>query len=249
VNTTWLAPSAALVLIALMSLIPWRTPAADSSESPPRFTLSIPAAFDKSVTVKRYRKGEDIFPPYGLITVAPMTAYHGGYGPPTADQRYKHSWTVSIYAVRNTKVSAAYAKARDGFEADLNETRVFHGWERVATFDTFARFRRKHFPWGDAVSFLHTEYQDGPDTGKYVPDNDHLRYEVWGVTRDRQYTVVASVHVSHPKLANWPHVREVESIEAFKQDRDVKLIETGNPKQFEPNLAAFDELVSSLKMQ
>jgi hypothetical protein len=73
----------------------------------------------------------------------------------------------------------------------------------------------------------------------YVPDNGHLRYEVWGVTRDRQYTVVASMRVSHPKLTKWgPDVRVVKSIDALKQDRDYQHIETYSPKQLEPNLTA-----------
>ena len=145
-----------------------------------------------------------------------MTEYYGWYGPRTADWACDHPWRVRVYATLNHKVMTAYGKARDGFEADLYEEQEFHGWARVATFGMFARFRRKHFRWGNAVSFLRTDYQDGPDRGMYVPDNNHLSYELWGVTRDRQYTVVASVSVSHPKLANWPNVRVVESIEALK---------------------------------
>jgi hypothetical protein len=175
-----------------------------------------------------------------------MTEY---YGRPTAKQAGRHAWQVRVYATLNPKVVAAYAKARDGFEADLNEGKEFFGLGRWATFETFARFRRKHFRWGNAVSFLHTEYQDGPDRGMYVPDNNHLSYEVWGVTRDRQYTVVASVSVSHPNLANWPKVREVANIEALKQDRDYKLIEACSPERFEPSLTAFDQLIDSLKLK
>jgi hypothetical protein len=221
--------------------------AISSSKSPPNFTLSVPASFATSVTVKRYRKGEDLLnsPPFHLITAGPMTEYHGWYGPRTAG----HAWTVRVYAVLNAKAISAYAKARDGFEANLDEGREFHGLGQVATFGTFARFRRKHFRWGEAVSFLHSEYQDGPDRGAYVPDNDHLRYEVWGVTRDRQHTVVASVSVSHPKLANWPDVRVVDSIDALKRDRDYKLIETCSPDEFDPPITAFNRLVGTLKLE
>jgi hypothetical protein len=154
---------------------------------------------------------------------------------------------VCVYAILNPKVPTAYAKAHDGFEANLDEGREFLA--SGAGHQTFARFARKHFRWGDAVSFLHSTYQEGPG-GMYVPDNDHLHYEVWGITRHRRYTVVASVRVTHPKLANWgPGVRVVKSIEAFNQDRDVKLIEACSPKQFEPSLAAFDHLVDSLKIE
>jgi hypothetical protein len=244
-----LASLVALVLIALALLTARGTSAEDSSGSPPDFTLNIPASFGTSVTVKHYRKGEDILnsPPHRLTTVAPMTAYYGRCGPRSAG----HSWGVCVYAAPNKKVITAYATARDGFEADLNEEKEFFGLGQLATFDTFARFTRKHFRWGDAVSFLHSEYQDGPDGGAmYVPDNGHLRYEVWGVTREHEYTVVAYVWVRHPKLADWgPDVRVVKSIDALKQDRDYKHIETCSPKQFEPNLTAFDQLVGSLKLQ
>jgi hypothetical protein len=158
---------------------------------------------------------------------------------------------TSLWKVQRAlpNVVSACAKARDGFEAELNEAKEFFGWSRVATFDTFARFTRRHFRWGDAVSFLHAEYQDGPDVGAYVPDNGHLDYEVWGITRDRQYTVVASVSVSHPKLAQWPNARTVKSIEALKRDRDYKVIEKCPPQEFEPSLTGFDQLVDSLQIR
>jgi hypothetical protein len=237
-----------LALVTLALLTTSGVGAKSSSKSPPNFRLSVPASFSTPVMVKHYRKGEDLLnqPPFHLITAVPMTEY---YGRPTVDQAHRHAWQVRVYATLNPKVVAACTKARDGFEAGLDEGQEFLGEGKVATFGVFARFRKKHFHWGDAVSFLHTDYQDGPDRGIYVPDNNHLSYEVWGVTRDRQYTVVASVSVSHPKLANWPDVRVVKSIDALKQDRDYKHIETCSPKQFEPNLTAFDQLVDSLKLQ
>jgi hypothetical protein len=223
-----------------------------ASVSPPNITLNIPASFGTSVAVKTYRKGDDILnsPPFHLITSAPMAEYYGWYRAHTADALHGHPWRVRVYAALRKRVVAAYETARDGFEADLNEARQFFGWNQVVTFDTFARFTRKHFRWGDAVSFLHSEYQDGPDgSAKCVPDNDHLTYEVWGVTREQQYTVVASVNVRHPKLATWPNARVAKSIGALKRDRDYKLIETCSAEKFEPSLAAFDQLVDSLKLQ
>jgi hypothetical protein len=218
-----------------------------ASVSPPDFTLSVPNSFGTLVTVKHYRNGEDILnsPPFHLITSAPMTEYHGWYGSRAAG----HGWTVRVYATLNPKVIAAHGKARDGFEANLDEGREFLGLSQWKIYRTFARFGRKHFRWGDAVSFLSLSYQDAPDVGAYVPDNDHLEYEIWGVTQDRHYTVVASVSVRHPKLANWPRVREVENIEALKQDRDYKLIEACRADEFEPNLTAFDRMTDTLKLK
>jgi hypothetical protein len=87
-----LAPFGALALTALVLLTVGMT-AAENSLGPPAFTLSIPASFNKSVTVKHHHKGEDILnsPPFHLITAAPMTAYYGGYGSQTADHAYNHS--------------------------------------------------------------------------------------------------------------------------------------------------------------
>jgi hypothetical protein len=62
-------------------------------------------------------------------------------------------------------------------------------------------------------------------------------------------TVVASVRITHPKLANWPDVRVVESIEALKRDRHYKVIEKCSPQEFEPSLIVFDQLVDSLEMR
>jgi hypothetical protein len=179
-----------------------------------------------------------------------MMEYHGWWGPRSAG----HAWQVRVYATVNPKVVAAYAKARDGFQADLDEGREFlqfaEGFRLADPFKTFARFERKHFRWGDAVSFLRSSYQDMPDRGFYVPDNTHLTYEVWGVTRDHQYTVLASVSVSHPKLSDWgPQVRVVKDIETLKQDRDYRLIEGCPPDQFEPSLNAFDRILDTLEIR
>ena len=223
-----------------------------AANSPPNFTVIVPGPFGTSVSIKHYRKGQLIFdsPPFKITTLFPMTEYHGWSGPRSADQ----PWKVSVYATFDPKVVAAYEKARDGFEADLDEGQEFlqfaEGFRFAEPFKTFARFKRKQFRWGDAVSFLRSSYQDMPDRGVYVPDKSHLRYEVWGVTRDQQYTVVASVSVSHPKLADWgPKVREVEDIQALKRDRDYRLIEECPPDQFKPSLSAFDRIVDSLEIQ
>src|SRR5439155_4541611 len=178
-----LACLVALVLIALALLTASGTSAEHSSGSSPDFTLNIPASFGTNVTVKHYRKGEDILnsPPFRLITTAPMMEHYARYRAGTSD----HVWGVRVYAALSKKVIAAYATARDGFEADLNEEpELLKGLNEPS--HVFARFERKHFRWGNAVSFLSTKYQDTPDHEFYVPDNDHLKYEVWGVTRNRQ---------------------------------------------------------------
>jgi hypothetical protein len=217
------------------------------SDTPPRFSLDIPSGFNTSVTTRNFRKGEDLLHDqiYHLITVAPMTEYHGWFGPRVADQAHLHGWSVHVYARFNQKVAAAYAAAKDGYEADLNEEPEFlSAGDRSYM---FARFERKHFRWGNGVSFFSQFTQD---TGMYVPHNGHLQYEIWGTTPDQRYTIVASISVSHPKLANWgPEVRDARNMEALKNDRDYKLVETCSPDEFEPGLTAFDRVVDSVRIE
>ncbi len=197
-----------------------------------------------------------------------MTQYWGWFGPKDAPQADNHSWRVRVYARFSPKVAAAYASATDGFQADLNEAPEFLGLDERSYM--YARFEREHFHWGNAVSFFSQFTQD---TAMYVPHNGHLTYEVWGVTPDRKYTVVAHLSVSHPKLADWgPGVRDSResdprydqavkdaldtnrdfrrageiAMEALKNDRDYKLVETCSPDEFEPSLTAFDKMLDTL---
>jgi len=113
-----------------------------------------------------------------------------------------------------------------------------------------ARLRRKQFSWGHAVSFL-SQFSD--DMEFESPVNGRLDYEVWGVTADRKYTVIARISVSHPKLPDEERDRErarvLRSVEALKRDRDYKRIERCQPKEFEPSLTAFDKMLDSLTIR
>jgi hypothetical protein len=182
----------------------------------PDVNLSVPKPFATEVSVKHYRTGQDLLhdPSFRLITVAPLTEYHGWFGPRSKEQAHIHGWKVDVFARYSPKVAAALAAAKDGYEADLNIEPEFFGVNERSYM--FARFERKYFKWGDAVSFFSQFTQD---TSVYVPHNGHLTYEVWGVTRDHKYTVVASVGVRHPKLADWPEVRDARSPQVLKRDK------------------------------
>ena len=218
--------------------------ASASAEDAPQVSLSVPSPFATEVTVKHYRKGQDLLhdPTFHLITVAPLTEYHGWFGPRVAHQANMHGWNVDVFARYSPKVAAACATARDGYEADLSIEPEFFGVDERSYM--FARFEHKHFSWGDAVSFLSQSTQD---SALYVPHNGHLTYEVWGLTRDHKYTVVASVAVSHHKLEDWgPDVRDAPSIAALKRDRDYKRVEKCSADEFEPSLTAFDRMLDAL---
>lgn len=176
-----------------------------------------------------------------------MTQYFGSFGPRTAGEADAHSWSVKVFSTVSKKVAAACAASKDELEAIVKK-----GPGLVRPEETpylVARGRRKQLSWGKTVSFLSQSTQD---LGLYVPHNGHLEYEVWGVTADQRYTVVARVSVSHPKLANWDDaepVRVARSMEALKRDRDYKLIEKGRPEEFTPSLTAFEQMLDSLKIQ
>ena len=218
--------------------------ASASAEDAPQVSLSVPSPFATEVTVKHYRKGQDLLhdPTFHLITVAPLTEYHGWFGPRVAHQAKMHGWKVDVLARYSPKVAAACATARDGYEADLSIEPEFFGVDERSYM--FARFEHKHFSWGDAVSFLSQSTQD---SAVYVPHNGHLTYEVWGLTRDHKYTVVASAAVSHHKLEDWgSDVRDAPSIAALKRDRDYKRVEKCSADEFEPSLTTFDRMLDAL---
>ena len=149
---------------------------------------------------------------------------------------------VKVYAISSKKVAAAIASTKDGYELGMTEGTELETPDWGAYM--IARLRRKQFSWGKAVSFFSQFTQD---SAVYVPHNGHLTYEVWGVTSDHKFTVVAQVSVSHPKLADWgPKVRNARSIEALKRDRDYRLVERCDPEEFVPSLTAFDRMLDSL---
>jgi hypothetical protein len=222
--------------------------AAGAADAPPNVSLQIPEAFNVRVSKRQFEKGQVIVasPAYARMTaLASFTEYSGVYGDPAADQDHSHAWTVAVHAVASQKVIAAHAKAKDGYEARLNRCPEFLGCGDESYM--YARFERKRFRWGYAISFLSQFTQDA---ALYVPHNGHLTYEVWGVTRDHRYTVVATVPVSHPKLAGWVsearELRDARSLSELKKDKDYKLVERCRPAEFEPSLKAFDQLIDTL---
>lgn len=219
---------------------------ARASDGPPKFVLSIPDAFNVKVSTRHFRKGEVIRaePEYARMTaLASFSEYSGYFGDASADQVHSHSWTVAVYREENQNTAAAYLNAKDGYQANLNECTEFLGCGDTSYM--FARFDRRRFRWGDAVCFLSQFSQDE----YYVPHNGHLRYEIWGITRDRRFTVVARVAVSHVKLAGWggkKPLRYARTVDALKKDRDYKRIERCSPDEFQPSLKAFDQMLDSL---
>jgi len=210
-----------------------------SLQRPPAFQLDIAPAFAHSTATKRFNKGDFLWnsPPYVKKADFATTKISGSWGPRTDIQSTDHSWSIEVSSAPTAKVLDAYNRAKNGYDANVDETGSY----------MFARFEKKTFVWGRAFSYL-TQFTQ--DSSLYVPHNGHLTYEVWGVTNDLRHVVHATFSVTHRRLASWgPDVRDARTIEALKNDRDYRLVESCSAAAFEPSLTEIDSLVDSLRLQ
>lgn len=239
-----------IISIAMAAFAAIAGAAEQPSLDPPKFELAVRPPFSTSDRVERYRAG-DVTHDDGIfrfITTAAVTTRYGGFGPRAEKQSDSHGWSVAVYATFSKKVAAAYASTKNGYQLGMTEGLQLEtsDWGSYMV----ARLRRKQFSWGHGVTFLS---QFSQDTLLAAPHNGRLKYEVWGVTADRKYTVTAWISVSHPKLPDSEDdpesVRDVRTIEALKRDPDYKRIERCKPEEFTPSLTAFDEMLDSLKIR
>jgi hypothetical protein len=235
------------VIAAAVAAFAGITCAAERPLDPPKFELAVRPPFRTSDRVERYRAGDVTLNDgiFRFITTAAVTTQYGSFGPRAEKQSDSHGWSVKVYATFSKKVAAAYSSTKNGYQLGMTEGLQLEtsDWGSYMV----ARLRRKQFSWGSAVSFLSQFTQD---TLLPAPHNGRLEYQVWGVTADRKYTVVASVSVSHPKLPDEEDdpdsLRSARTIEELKRDPDYKLIERCQPEEFTPALTAFDKMLDSL---
>jgi hypothetical protein len=189
----------------VIALTGFASPAQQPAVDPPEFELSVSPPFKTSGRVERYRAGEVTLsaPPYRFVTTASVTTHYGDFGPRTKKRSESHAWSVKVYATFSERVAAAYASTKDGYQLGMTDGAQLEVPDQGSYM--VARLRRKQFSWGQAVSFL-SQFTD--DMGRETPVNGRLDYEVWGVTADRKYTVIARISVSHPKLPNEERDRE-----------------------------------------
>lgn len=194
-----------LLFIIAMSAAAYAT---GRPEGAPEVKLDVPPDFAHSLSVQHFQRGEDVLHIDWMPTPAQaaMTRYKGYWYPDTSRPNTDHGWAIDVFSTHSQKVAEAYEHAGDGYAADLDELMDFltiprarSVWEnpRRALSYLFARFERKSFRWGHAVSFFSQGVQD---TSMPEPANGRLRYEIFGVTKDGRYTVVASLRASHRKL-------------------------------------------------
>jgi hypothetical protein len=191
---------------------------------------------------------------------APVTRYEGFWGARSSYSAERwFSWSLDVYAADCPRVRAAYAHAKNGEEADLDEGSDFisapaSGRIPHAAY-LFARFERKSFRWGTAVSFLSQTNQDNQE---FPPANGFLTYEVWGVTRDDRRTIVMRIDVRHPRLDALKEARlskeratgiRADGEAAIKADPAYQLVESCPDDEFRPSLNSVNEWVDSLQFR
>ena len=209
-----IAPKVSLLLIVIVATGAY---AASPPNAAPEVKLDIPKHFAHSLSVQHFEKGEDVLHIDWMPTPAraAMTRYKGYWYPDASGADTKHGWMIDVFTTHSPKVAAAYKHASNGYAADLDEVmdfltipdaRSLFDSPRRALSYLFARFERKSFRWGDAVSFFSQGVQD---TSMPEPANGRLTYEIFGVTRDGRFTVIASLSASHPKLPDHAQARDM----------------------------------------
>ena len=225
-------------------------------QPPPRFALSVSGQFDHHTERHTFRQGTPLVddPIFGPINRAErptavvsgqsvnpsFVSYAGGGYGAGAEQR---GWSVEVQSGTSDRLLRALQTAKDGYEADLG--RAINASARI-----YPRFTRKHFSWGEAVSFI-VQYQN--DNTNYVPNNGMMTYEVHGVSNDRRYTIRARFGVTHPRLVEFgPRVRDYrddtfKSDSPMRRDRDYLLVERCPDTEFQPSIKDIDAMLETLK--
>lgn len=151
-------------------------------------------------------------------------------------------WFIEVEQRASPEVLKAVNSAKDGYEAAL-------GWRIAISPVLYARFARKTFGWGQAVSFL-VQYQCDGDFE--VPNNERLTYEIHGITRDNQFTVRASFKLSHPLLPRsrptiYPDAPEKPD-SGMRRDPSYLLVEQCPDQAFSPSITEIDAIIDGLKI-
>lgn len=208
-----------------------------TSNGVPDIDVQISAAFDHKVTRKKFKSGDCLVcsNPRIIQSMRPTSRIEGEWGDSgPAKNPFDHRWRIDVEFTDATSAAQAIAKATSGYDA---------GVDRYGSY-MFARFERKVFKWGKAISYFS---QFSQDTGGYVPHNGGLTYDVWGTTADNRHIVHLTCSVTHRNLAEWgPNVRTTRSMEELHADKDYKLVDTCASSDFEPALSELDRLLETL---
>lgn len=203
----------------------------------PDIDLQISSAFNHKLTRTKFKTGDYLVKshPYFIQAKVPTLRLEGEWGNPMPGKDpFNHAWKLEIEYTDAESAALKISKATSGYDTGLDKY-----WSYL-----FARFERKHFKWGQAVSYLS---QSTDDIGGYVPNNGSLIYEVWGTTTDKRHIVHFTCSVTHHALEKWgSSVRTTRSTEELHADKDYKLIETCASSDFEPPLSELDGLLDTL---
>lgn len=214
-----------------------------SSQSAPPLSARIPPEFNAEAEKRSVRQGETLgdTTTFGSFNRAESSValLEGRWSSPYAVRSAKHySWSIEIQRGGSPKVRRAILSAKNGYQADLGRDT-----EGAARF--YARFTRKHFSWGPAVSFL-VQYQD--DATACAPNNAMLYYEVHGITSGGGYTIRAQFGVSHPRLPDsGSRARTYSDESELHSDPDFQLIESCPESDFQPSLKEIDAMLETIR--
>ncbi len=207
------------------------------SNEVPDIDVQISDAFDHKQTRTKFKTGDYLVnsPPHIIKAKVPTSRIEGEWGNPNpAKYPFDHRWRIDVEFTDATSTAQAIAKATSGYDAGLDREGNY----------MFARFERKHFKWGKAISYF-SQFTD--DTGGYVPHNGGLTYEIWGTTSNNRQIVHLTCSVTHRDLEEWgPNVRTTRSMKELHADKDYKLVETCAASDFEPTLSELDRLLDTL---
>lgn len=203
-----------------------------SIHSPPNVALTVPPA--GVVERRTFHRGDPLTDglPYRdfLKARVPMTRLSS------------KGWFIEVERGTSPQVLKAVNTAKDGYDAAL-------GWRIASSPILYARFARKTFRWGKAVSFL-VQYQC--DGGLEVPNNERLTYEIHGIMRDNQFTVRAAFHLTNPLLPNSRpkiyHDDPEKADSGMRRDPNYILVEQCSDQAFSPSITEIDAIIDGLKV-
>jgi hypothetical protein len=230
-SVRFLTCTVSLLIVTLLSSC------ATVSTTVPDIDLQISSAFNNKLTRTKFKTGDYLVnsPPYIIKAKVPTARIEGEWGnPPPAQDHFDHDWRVDVESTDAHLTADKIAKATSGYDAGVDRDGCY----------MIARFERKQFRWGKAISYFS---QFSQDTGGYVPHNGGLTYEVWGTTADNKHIVHLTCSVTHRALEKWgPKVRTTRSMKELHADKDYKLVEACASSDFEPALSELDRLLDTL---
>ena len=179
-------------------------------------------------------------PPYVIRARYPTTVMRGHWGEKNPNWLRQHHIYLRVQR-RDCSEIAKQFRALKGACGDYLQL------GSLCSVSVYGRFQRHHFPWGEAISFIHQGTQDGP----YSPDNGHMSFQIWGVSNDMRHLVTLSVGITRPDWPDWTdeRLRSYSHMHELASDPDVRRMNSDSATSFTPCLNSIVELASSVVIE